>query len=413
MGESSKVRGPVVPRAIGSGRAGCAWGAAFVVAASSLLVAAAPVSAQVTAGPEVTVAATGASQPAIARDGQGRGVVAWIASTGELWARRLTQEVPGVAFHVNSVSSGNLTSPKVAMDATGGFIVVWEDDTPTMRAPTFLRGQLFRGDGRRRGTELGLSPKSIGAYHPQVAMAGDGRFVVGYEQSTWDPAQVVRLAAFSAGGGRLGKPIVMAQNGQLTNLVGAVSASTNSLAIGWTEFTPCQSNPIDPVSAVATFSWSLAQMGDVERLANDNPCIDGPQVVALPGSSLGPLGIFVGRRYSIQRFSDLDGARVGPRTNVAELPGCTQSACERVVAVAGDSRGRFVFIWERFVNGHFELFAEQYGREGTLRAEEFDVSEAPSTSTEQPAAAFSSDGTLVVTWRREGEGIVMRRFQIP
>ena len=200
--------------------------------------------------------------------------------------------------------------------------------------------------------------------------------------------------------------------GTMANLVGAVSASPTSVAVGWTEFTPCPSNPIDPVSAVYTFNWQLSPLRAVDRLANDNPCVDGPQVLAMPSSDVGPLGIFVGRRYSIQRFSRTDGTRIGPRTNVAELPSCAGSTCDRVKTVAGDPRGRFVFIWERFENGVYNLVAELYGREGAKRVERFPINTHASTTEERPAAAFTSDGTLIVTWHREGEGILMRRFRI-
>ncbi len=360
----------------------------------------------VSTGPEQLLSATG-DFPAIAFDDSARGVVAWTQPAGgmtpsSIRARRLDGDTFGAPFQVNTSSTGGPRDPRVALDSQGGFVVVW--------AATEVRGQLFRNSGVRRGNELVLSPRGVGAAHPEVSMTGDGRFAVAWEQSHWNPQNAVRLATFTSGGARLGKARVMAARGSDANLVGAVSASPGSVSVGWTEFTPCPSNPIDPVSAVAAFRWNMTALREVDRLANDNPCVDGPQVLAMPNSNeLGPLGIFVGRRYSIQRFSPTDGTRVGPRTNVAELPPCD---CERVRAVAGDGRGRFVFIWERQDGGDYELFAELYGREGRLRVERFPVSAASSTAEEHPAAAFTSDGTLLVVWRREGEGILMRRFHL-
>ena len=359
-----------------------------------------------TLGNEQVVAANG-HDPSVAVDARGRGVVAWTegatATTPvSIRARRFTGETLGASFQVGTPEAAIAPAdPRVALNGLGGFVVVWSERE--------VHGQVYRGDGRPRGGELVLSQRNVGAFHPEVAAAADGRFAVAWEQSTPDPMRAVRLATFTDRGGRLGRPLVMSAIGTMANLVGAVSASPASVAVGWTEFTPCPSNPIDPVSAVATFDWALRPLRTVDRLANDNPCVDGPQVLAMPNSDLGPLGIFVGRRYSIQRFSRTDGTRVGPRTNIAELPPCS-STCERAVAVAGDPRGRFVFIWERFENGVYNLYGELYGREGQKRTALFPISSLGSADSERPSAAFTSDGTLVVAWHRAGEGVLMRRF---
>lgn len=394
-----------------SRRPSSAFRAGVLIAAAALPLAAAARAQELVTeiGAEQLVAATGDS-PSIALDGQGRGVVAWVeagpgAGAQSIRARRLSGDTLSAPFQVSAASASiPAGDPRVAMDAQGNFIVVWSANE--------IHGQLYRSNGSKRGNELLLSPRHVGGSHPEVAMASDGRFVLGWEQSTSDPGRAVRLATFTAKGGRLGRATTMPAIGTMANLVGAVSANAASVAIGWTEFTPCPSNPIDPVSAVATFDWSLHALSDVDRLANDNPCVDGPQVLALPGSDLGPLGIFVGRRYSIQRFSSADGSRVGPRTNIADLPACTGATCELAKAVGGDARGRFVFIWERYENGVYSIFGELYGREGAKRVERFQISEHTSAAQERPSAAFTSDGTLVVSWFREGEGVLMRRFRI-
>jgi hypothetical protein len=210
---------------------------------------------------------------------------------------------------------------------------------------------------------------------------------------------------------------VLSAAGTDANLVGAVTAGDASVAAAWTEVSPCPEQPVDPVSAVATFDWSLQPLGDVQRLANDNPCVDGPQVVGLLASDLGPLGIFVGRRYSVQRFSPLSGGRSGPRTDVAALPFCGRNACERVAAVAGDARGRFVLVWEQMQasGDQWDLFAQLYGREGKPRGERFRITPRSSSSqlAPQPSAALGADGTLLVVWRQDGRELLLRRFHLP
>ncbi|HEV8630928.1 MAG TPA: hypothetical protein VGV61_11465 [Thermoanaerobaculia bacterium] len=403
-------------------RAATARLAAPLLLASLLALAATPPVARVVAEPELAVTSRGHA-PSVALDGRKRGVVTWVSgASGQataIHARRFEGNAfRGADFRVNTLAAGDLREPAVAMDARGGFLVAWQEASAP-GADSAIRGRLFRANGSPRGAccgDLTLNPPGASSAHPRVAMAPDGRFAVGWEHSPADVGLTVRLATFRADGLPLGRPVPMNGAGVTANLVGAVSAGPASVALGWTEVSPCPQMPIDPVSAVATFSWDLRPLGDVDRLANNNPCVDGPMVLALPGSDLGPLGIFVGRRYSIQRFSPLDGQRVGPRTNVAELPFCGGGDCERVVAVAGDPRGRFVFVWERvrhLAQGDpFDLFAELYGREGLRRLDRFPINNIASGAPEHPAAALGADGALVVVWERAG-GLVMRKLQVP
>jgi hypothetical protein len=155
-------------------------------------------------------------------------------------------------------------------------------------------------------------------------------------------------------------------------------------------------------------------MRDVDRLANDNPCLDGPVVKAMTNSTDGPMGVFEGRRYSIQRFSPADGKRMGLRINVAEFPACGR--CEQVEAVAGDARGRFVFIWERLrwtsSSPRWDLLGQLFDREGVPVGKRWVVNGKVSNQPQFPTAAFASDGTLLVAWQRNGGPIVLRRFQV-
>lgn len=374
-----------------------------------------PPNAAVAAFPEKTVASLG-YLPTIVMDEQRRAVVTWLGfDFATVFAQRYSSdEGQGPLLRVNSLSRVDLRDPKVALDGQGGFLVVWSDLTPGPQVRTFIRGQLFDAGGNRRGSELALSPRGVGATHPAVAMATDGRFALGWDQSHWDPHQSVRFATFAADGTPLAGPKVMDGRGTLANTIGAVTARRESVAAAWTEFTPCPSNPIDPVSAVLSFDWSLTPLREIDRLANDNPCLDGPVVKAMTSSSEGPMGVFEGRRYSIQRFSPIDGKRMGLRINVAEFPPCGR--CEQVEAVAGDAQGRFVFIWERqrstSSGQRWELTGQLFNREGVPVGKRFPVSGKASTRAQFPTAAFASDGTLLVAWQRDGGPIVLRRFQL-
>src|SRR5687767_15700537 len=119
-------------------------GVLFATIVASFAATAAPAQEIVTPiGNEELVVSTG-DYPALVYDNQGRGVVTWVeASTSTtpatIRARRLSGETLGAPFQVSAPSTALWPEdPRVAMDAQGGFVVVW--------SAREVRGQLFRAD---------------------------------------------------------------------------------------------------------------------------------------------------------------------------------------------------------------------------------------------------------------------------
>ena len=130
-------------------------------------------------------------QCAVAMDADGDFVVTW-ASEGQdpdgswgIYARRFS--AMGVAlgseFRVNTNTANDQTSPSVAMDSFGDFIIVWETKGQTFSYLDDVKGQLFDAQGNRLGGEFMVNavdiPDASGTeIAPSVAMSDIGTFVV-------------------------------------------------------------------------------------------------------------------------------------------------------------------------------------------------------------------------------------------
>src|SRR5262245_23101384 len=98
--------------------------------------------------------------PAVACDAKGDFVVAWggVAGSGhgEVFAQRFgpTALPIGTYFRVNSYTTVSLENARVAMNASGKFVVVWDNARPRDGNGTGIFGQLFDASGARVGGEF-------------------------------------------------------------------------------------------------------------------------------------------------------------------------------------------------------------------------------------------------------------------
>ncbi|MEN6459328.1 MAG: hypothetical protein ABFC63_10400 [Thermoguttaceae bacterium] len=134
----------------------------------------------------------------VAMDGDGDFVIVW-ASEGQdsadsswgIYAQRFnaTGAKVGSEIHVNTNVVNNQTSPSVAVDTFGDFVVVWTTSGQSYSYYNDIKGQVFSREGNRVGGEFRVNSVNIpdtvnGSYGygnqvtPSVAMSDIGTFVV-------------------------------------------------------------------------------------------------------------------------------------------------------------------------------------------------------------------------------------------
>lgn len=170
----------------------------------------------------------------VAMDASGRFVVTWTSTNqGEtglgVYAR--TYAANGSAssseFRVNSTNSGNQSNGSIAMDADGNFIVVWKGNGVGDSDGIF--GRRFTAAGNAIDTnEFRVNADLARAqYDPAVSMNASGAFVV-----TWDNNQGVQVQRYASTGTALGGAINV--NGDVTSGNGSIAlADDGSFVVVW------------------------------------------------------------------------------------------------------------------------------------------------------------------------------------
>jgi len=141
--------------------------------------------------PQFTVNTVSAGQqlkPAIATSNAGDFVVVWEddSNTNAIYqikmlgfnasgAQRFSQKT------VNAIADGQQRWPAIAINPSGEFVVVWQDDS-NENAIYQIKGRGFNADGDERIAQFTVNATSSGQQvHPSIAMNAAGQFVVTFE----------------------------------------------------------------------------------------------------------------------------------------------------------------------------------------------------------------------------------------
>lgn len=133
---------------------------------------------------------TDIDQPAIAMDADGDFVMTWRFFSdllGNINARRFNRNgVPqGTAFEVNTTTDDRQTTPDVAMDADGDFVITWVSYGQESEDESFgIFAQRFTNTGSKQGSEFQVNTSTINAQlNPAIAMDSSGNFVIVWEDN--------------------------------------------------------------------------------------------------------------------------------------------------------------------------------------------------------------------------------------
>ncbi|MEM1207552.1 MAG: hypothetical protein AAGN66_30235 [Acidobacteriota bacterium] len=163
------------------------------------------------AGSDLQVNSAGLGQqifPAVAGNGQGDFVVAWVAygptTTGaDVWAQRMDAAGAkvGTEFQVNSFGTGDQENVDAAMATDGSFLIVWESDVQDGDEGG-IYAQLYSAAGAELGSELRLNDTTAGDQNDPAVAALDSGFAVVWESDGFDGVDegvVLQLLDGSAG----------------------------------------------------------------------------------------------------------------------------------------------------------------------------------------------------------------------
>src|SRR5262245_13246711 len=159
-------------------------------------------------GPEIVVSFSGLdeSSPAVAIDDQGRFVVTWVQrlAGGDTNVVAQRFDANGIAMGgVIQVGAGTFreSAPDVAMDISGNFVVSYTRNTNNNNPDVFAKRY------NNAGTLLNVVNVAVGPKaetNSSIAMTPDGRFAVAWQEAFSPTDQDIKLGRFTAAGASLG-----------------------------------------------------------------------------------------------------------------------------------------------------------------------------------------------------------------
>lgn len=363
---------------------------------------------------------TQASQK-VAMDPAGNYVVTWVSSLQDgsdagIYAQRYTADgtPQGGEFRVNVTTTGRQNAPDIAMDSVGNFVIVW--DSPDIDS-TGIYGRRFNASGTALGGEFLVDTASTGIQtNPSVAMDASGAFVVVWEDfAPGDDGDEIEAQRYQSSGAPVGSAIHV--NTYTTHAQFAPSVTMDQagdFVVAWTSNEDSSGYGIYAQRFLASGSRSGA-----EFRVNTYTFSDQSQ----PSVSMDATGDFVVTWVSVaqnagsygiyaQRF-DSTGAAQGVEFQVSTYTASGQ----RHPRVQMDSAGDFVVVWDGIGEDAAGdgVYARVFNVAGASLGNEFQVNTFTTADQLLPAVAIDAAGDFVVAWESSAQdfdlyGVYSQRY---
>ncbi len=378
-------------------------------------------------------------------------------------------------FQVNTTSGGNQLLPAVAVDASGGSVVVWNELVRVL-------GRRYDASGAALGPEFVVSSGPFGIGYTDVATDADGNFTVVWDRTTSSHPEFADILArrYDASGTPLGAAFFVNSYTLFHQRVPTIAMSpTGEAVVTWES--QGQDNPptFDTGIYAQRFDASGAPVGG-EVLVNTTvagyqakPDVamqeGGGFVVSWSSGYQGVGGQLTGQRFDAAGApaggeflipSDTSFGSFGSRPSVAKAAGggfvvawngpasddnngvfarrfdgagapvggqfrvnTTVPDVQQLASVGSDAAGNFVVAWSVFGNYGIQdgwgggVYAQKYDAAGTPVDGEFQLNSYTPNYQNWPAVGMSSNGDFVVAWQSEGQdgsgfGIFAKRFDV-
>jgi len=366
--------------------------------------------------------------PQVASDSRGDYVVTWVSvgtqynrsedgSGYGVYAQRYNAAgvAQGGEFRVNSTTANAQTSPSVAMDATGDFVIVWESyDQATAHSHYDIYGQRFNASGAREGGEFQINTYTSGDQtSPAVAMDATGDFVVTWTsqgQNGDDYSTGAYAQRYNSSGTREGSAFLVSTSTMESSAEAVVAMdAAGGFVIAWTQ----------------SFSGLLAQRFSKTGVAQGSEIVVGGNVGA-HSVAMDSTGDFV---VAFHAYTDGPGtfdSIFAERYNASGIEQGTffqvntfGASDQQDPSVSMDSAGDFAIAWQsnNQDGDSWGIYARGYSAAGAAQGAELKINSYTTGSQTSPSVAMDSTGDFVVAWTSNGQdrsynGAYAHRFKL-
>jgi len=349
------------------------------------------------------------ANPAVAVETSGGSIVVWSSyfSTGgrsnDILARRLDSlgGFAGDEFQVNVLREGNQTEPAVATNPHGDFAVAWQG--PGLdQEDIFLR--LFNPNGEPDTNELLINPRTAGRQlYPSVAMS-DSTIVL-----AWESREVVndvnttsvRALVFEPNGAAGGEEITADTTSYDCRYPEVAVDGSGRFAIVWVQdrgSRPIMARLFDPNGAPTADAFQV-NAEDIASMTRPSIAMNsaGHFVIAWDGD---PNRASDDDIYA--RLYDPSGLPAGEPF----LVNTTRTGTQQRPQVAMNDANEFVVVWEHETddpNTATDVFARRFDGLGQPVGDQVQLNTYTPGRQRYPDVAVASDGSFIAAWESEGQ----------
>lgn len=318
----------------------------------------------------------------------------------------LTAVPTGTNIQIQSQNQNlNQTNPDVAKDPVGDFVVVWEQVTAEGNRDIF--GRRFFATGTPKGTEFGIVTTTQDQYAPRVDMAGDGSFVVVWEEVDTGGETDIFFRRFDSSGNAISLPTLANPADTVDQTDPDIAVfPTGTFVITWTNATTATNSDIQfrrfvsngsPLDAAARNLANTAQNETQGRIAANKAInADRFMVVWTEATTRGDTDVMRDMR-SIFTGNTISGA------GVVSDNAATQNLNHSNPSVDLDVVGNAVVTYaEEVTPTNNNLYLRRYNNLGVAQTTNRQVVEdQASLDTKVSQVGIAGNSTFVVTYVTE------------
>jgi hypothetical protein len=330
--------------------------------------------------------------PRTAMDAVGNFVVTWTSGVNVMVQRYNASGVAqGTALQANTTSGASYSS--VGMDNTGNFVVAWHNFQK-------VAAQRYDAAGSTQGSEFQVSTTvDTNMGNARVAMNASGGFVVSWELGVGTNANIYAQQYNAAGVAQNGETIVSQSADYQGYPIPAINAS-GAYTVAFMRVVPAPNDEFDVYARrFGDFDPGIHPTATDEFRVNTY--ITNNQY--LSSVAMNNTGNFViawqsdgqdgsGQGIYAQRYN----AFAQPQGSEFQVNTTTQFG-QQYASVAMDTNGNFVIVWTSGGSGNSSVFARRYNSAGVAQSGEITVYTGNSQHN-WSSVAMNTNGDFVVVW---------------
>jgi hypothetical protein len=353
--------------------------------------------------------------PAIAMDSAGNFIVVWNSylqdgSSNGIFAQRFDRNCNPVGheFQVNTTSTGNQKEPSVAMNAEGGFVVVWQGPGTADEDKEDIFARRFYPTGLPVYNEFHINTNTLDKQLcPRIAMNNTGRFVIVWESVNvpQDGKKSICGQLYNKDGFRIGTEFV-ANDGPSDGRYPNVAMDTKgNFVVVWMEDRSSNSIVGRQYNSDGSPKTKPFEVSSIRFSSITQPSIamsmEGHFIVTWDGDP------------NLAKEDDIHARMFDPNGSAISeqfIVNTTTEGPQKNPQVAMNNHDQFIIVWDSKIDPDInerDIFARRFNNSGIPIGDEFQINTFSEGDQKRPGLAMKNGRNFVTVWQsyaQDGSG---------